>query len=84
MNIADAEDAWLEGSIDFEECQEEFEREWWQPVGETVLQMLWQNIPDEVHAELARRVPDAHEQMRQMLEGATLRVSSLRGGYSRA
>ena len=47
LNIFDAEDAFLEAQADFDEFMEEFEREWFAPLGETQFAMLMQATGEE-------------------------------------
>lgn len=51
-NIADAENAFLEGAADVEEWQMEFEREWFAPLGEMLAQTLVRSIPQQVLEQL--------------------------------
>jgi hypothetical protein len=67
LNIGDAEDSYLKGSLDFDEWLEEFERQWYEPLGRTMLATLLQSLPPEVAAQLQARNPQAFEEMAQMI-----------------
>lgn len=48
LNIADAEDAYLGAQAQFDEFIEEFESQWYEPLGEALIAALMQSIPPEV------------------------------------
>ena len=59
LTIADAEDAWLDGSTEFEAWLEEIEAEWYAPLQRTLVATLFSSLPDEVLEQLAGMNPDA-------------------------
>ena len=66
MTIADAEDAYLEGSAFFEEWKAEDEREWFKPIGDTMIAVLFEQMTPEMHAEMRAIDPDSYDIMAQL------------------
>lgn len=52
LNYADAEDAILIGSAQVEEFVGEFVGQWFAPLMEMVARAIWEEIPDDVRAQL--------------------------------
>jgi len=67
VTIADLEDAWLAGSTAFDDFLKEWEQKFNAPVAETMIQMLWQQLPQEAHAELRKMSPEAYAQVEEMM-----------------
>ena len=67
LNIAHAEDAWLDATAFFKEWKEEFEKEWFEPLGMTMMQMLWDRMTPEQHQAMMQANPQAYAMVQQML-----------------
>lgn len=50
--IADAEDSYLAGRARFESWREQFEKQWYAPLGEMMFQMLLANMTPEQRVQL--------------------------------
>jgi hypothetical protein len=66
MTIADAEDAYLEGSAFFEEWKKDDEAEWFKPIGDTMIAMLFEQMTPEMHAEMRAIDPESYDIMAQL------------------
>jgi hypothetical protein len=69
LNIATAEDAWLDGKAFVKEWQAEFDREWFEPMANTMMQLLWAKMPPEQHLALQQANPEMYARITQMLGG---------------
>jgi hypothetical protein len=63
MNIAHAEDAYLDGKARFETWQAEFMAEWHRPLAEAAFFAVLDSTPPEVQRQLIRLAPDAMRQV---------------------
>lgn len=72
LTIFDAEDSFNSGSMTFEDWLDEFDRNWYKPLGKTMMAMWLQSLPPEVVTELRRRKPEAFD--------AVVGMVSKRGG----
>lgn len=66
ITIAQAEDAFLEGQANFEEWKEDFERNWFQPLGRTLMASVLASMDPETMQKLAEINPDAFAQVMAM------------------
>ena len=67
MNITDAEDALLFGQAEVKEWQDEFMREWFAPIGATVMAMVLQRIPPEVLDQMQQVNPGGQDLLAQII-----------------
>lgn len=67
--IRDAEDAFLDAKAEAEEVLEEILAEWYAPIQEMKLGMIWRNVPEPVKAELRRMNPEAVEHIEKITGG---------------
>lgn len=59
-NILDADNVTMEARDAVERADEQFKREWYKPVVDTMMAMAWQNLPDAAKAMVSSRVsPEA-------------------------
>lgn len=52
LTIADAEDSFLSGQMDWQEFREQFERSWYGPLGQSLLAALVGAMPEDMRARL--------------------------------
>lgn len=79
MNIANAEDAYLSGSADFQEWQDQFMAEWFRPLTNTMIALLMASITPEVQEQLRAMSPEAFDVFSSMAGGnnaSTIQKSS--------
>ena len=69
VNIAHAEDAWLNAEALITEWMGEFIREWYRPVAEMQLGLLLSTLPDEVKAQLEMMNPEAYQALMKTYAG---------------
>lgn len=67
MNITDAEDALLFGRAEVLAWQDEFMREWFAPIGATMMAIMLQRIPPEVLAEMQKVNPGGQDTLAQII-----------------
>ncbi len=58
LNLMDAENAIMTGNARYEKWLREFELNWNKPMMETMLLVMWRQLPDEVKTVLAERKPE--------------------------
>ncbi len=63
LTIADAEDAYLSGTTDFEQWQREFEEMFYGPLRETMMAVMWDSMDEATKAQLQKMSPEAFEIM---------------------
>lgn len=66
--IDQVEDAWLEGSIDFDEFNQQFEIDFMKPVELRFQKMMWVTFTDADKKLLKALAPDAFEEVRKQME----------------
>jgi hypothetical protein len=73
VNIQTAEDAWLEGKAVFEEWQERFDADWYEPLTRSLFAILAARMaPDELEA-LAAMNPQGYDMLERIVTGGVPR-----------
>jgi len=68
LNIADAENGILEAQAQIKTWSAEFIAEWFKPLRDTIVAVMWSTLTPEQHLVLQQRSPEAYEQVKQMME----------------
>jgi hypothetical protein len=66
--VDQVEDAWLEGSIDFDEFIQKFEVDFMKPVELRFQKMMWASLSDADKELLKALAPDAYEEVEKAME----------------
>ena len=69
MNIRDAESSFLVAAAQSQEWQQEFERQWYRPVGKMMLRLMVANMSPQQAMQVAQKEPAALERVKQLLGG---------------
>jgi hypothetical protein len=69
LTIADAEDAFNDGLAQVEKFAEEFDADWYAPLGKSMLSMWWSTLDDPTRAQLQARNPQAFDDLMNLLGG---------------
>ncbi len=67
LNISHAEDAFLSGEADFQEWRDQFEAQWYAPLGRSLIGGMIQSLPPEVLAQLRQQLPGQMMQLDEMI-----------------
>jgi len=68
LNISDAENGMLEAQAKVKEWGAEFLDNWFAPLRETMISIMWQSLTPEQHAVLQAKVPEAYQQLKETME----------------
>lgn len=67
MNVTDAEDALLFALAEVKDWEAEFMREWFAPIGATMMAIMLRRVPPEVLAEMQRINPEGQDALAQII-----------------
>jgi len=66
--VDQVEDAWLEGSVEFDEFIQQFEVDFMKPVEMRFQKMMWATLTDADKKLLQTLAPEAYEEVRKQME----------------
>lgn len=74
LTIFDAESAFLDGLVQFDDWKNKFEAEWLQPLGETLIASALQSLDPEAHMMLREMNPEAYDRVVEKIGGRNART----------